>query len=317
MGLVKRVKRKTNLTLVYNTVKNRLKFLSKSPDHFISEFFGKFAPLSTLNRGLSHFNLKSAHQRNFLRLAFLKVVLPIEVLRSLCLFPPKGVRLDHWVCFASPCMSFDKYRCQNSKILKVIRQYLNHPDNLSADYYDSFGATWGNYQRLNPFSERRSQQQGDYSPLILFPVKQLPYFVKEKIASFFSHQREYVSVIDKLFICPDHFGFKSNNGLDLSLRSDSVFNYSLEYLVEALNQNPNTFRVGRKGWKNLPYLPVLVSQLKDKPSFGDLPPVTSETLSLVAESLPEMSNNFSYETELDAILAGSSTLPLENEYLPK
>lgn len=271
MGRQASSKRKTNFAKIFSLVEDSLKrHKSLSIDKAIFKFFKGFTSLKDLNRCLTEGYSESVHQRYLLRVLYLKVILPLETLRSVHLVPPAGVEADQWVCFANPCSSSDRYRCQNSKVLQKLRSSLGQVDNLKSDFYDSFEKTWGDYSRTNAADFSKKSNLGPFSPLLLFPVKDLPGVVKKEIESLSGVTSE---IIDKLFICPDHFGPAKGVTLEPSLRSDTVFNYSLEYLQEVLENGKGVFRLGRKGWRNLPFLPVLASKLAGKPSFTSPLPV--------------------------------------------
>src|SRR5574343_554181 len=291
MGLEKKVRRKTALLKTFNLIKNHLKLTSsKSVDLSIFEFFNNFCSVDQLNRNLKPYYQNNIQQRYLLRLLFLKVLLPLDILRSLLLFPPQGVDLDLWLCLASPCGSFDRYKNQNIKLIQQIRTSLNQPDNLPENYYDSFESSWGDKQRLRPIDREKSLQFGSYSPLILFPIKQLPPHVKAKVIEVYGNE-ELASSLDHLFLCPDHFGPVKGNKPDLTLRSDSVFTYSFEYILEVLDKGQATFRTGRKGWRTLSCLPTLIERSKLNPPFEDLKPVSEETLAVVKGLLRNMAGS--------------------------
>jgi hypothetical protein len=275
-------KRKTIFSLVFSIVIHFFKNPSNhSVDKIIAQFFSRFGPLHHLNRGLRDYFDYNVQQRYFLRVLFLKVLLPIDILRSLHLAPPKGVSLDTWICFSGPCGSADKYRCQNIRVVEKIRKLLGHQDNLPPGYYRSFEKTWGNHSRVKPVNQSKRAKTGSFSPLLLFPVRSLPDKVKVNILRAHGRSHHLEGVLDNLFLCPDHFGPVPGVKLDLNLRSDSIFNYSFEYLLELLQSGKGIFRPGRKGWKHLPYLPTLISKCKNQPPFAEPEPVDESTLTAV------------------------------------
>ena len=284
MGRRKSSKRKTNFAKVFSIVERSLKRKSKtSTDKVIFQFFQKLITITDLNRCLTGTYSESVHQRYLLRVLFLKVILPLETLRSLHLAPPAGVEADQWVCFAGPCSSSDRYRCQNSKVLHNLRISLGQQDGLDPDFYSSFERSWGDFARLKPADNIKRPNLGPYSPLILFPVKSLPDLVIKNIQE--SVPGIPSDLLQKLFICTDHFGPANGVTLDPSLRSDTVFNYSLEYLNEILLNGSAVFRLGRKGWRNLPFLSMLEPTLKNKPPFTDPMPVDDEALRTITTTL--------------------------------
>ena len=319
MGLKKNFKRKTALLKTFDLVRAHIKVSSAiSVDLTIDRFFSKFCSVEQLNRNLKPNNHSNIQQRYLLRLLFLKVFLPLDTLRSLLLFPPQGVGLDQWICLASPCGSFDRYKNQNIKVIQSIRAFLNQPDNLPDNYYDTFETSWGNKQRLRPIDREKSPQFGNYSPLLLFPAKQLPPRVKAKVIEAYGNDEEFSSSLDHLFLCPDHFGPVKDNEPDLTLRSDSIFNYSLEYLLEVLDKGQATFRVGRKGWGQLPCLPFLIERSLSNPLFDDLKPVCEETLACIKGLLRNMAGNLVDLNRLfsDENYSSQNNLRLESNNFP-
>ena len=336
MGLVRKSKKKTNrsavskkktaLLLVFDIVKEYMKNTTLDPvDLQIARFFKKFCSLTSLNRCLIFkqneagiVTADNTHQRYLLRILFLKSILPLDILRSLHLFPPKGVELDEWVCLASPCSSSDRYKCQDAVLLGRIRQWLNPNDDVSFDFFTTFGHTWGERKRLNAINQERNLPIGNNSPLLLIPVKFLPHSAKASIIGLCGDRvdHNFLSVFDQLFLCPDHFGEVSGAKLKLSLRSDMIFHFSLEYLYEVLEQGSAVIRAGKKGWVNLPYLPLLVSRLQFKPSFEDPFPVSESTFAAV-KSLFNRNMDGGYHN-LSGLFASSrhSSVRFENEYNP-
>jgi len=316
----KKIKRKTELLKTFDLVKNYVKLTSSdSIDLSIFRFFSKFCSIDQLNRNLKPNYQSGIQQRYLLRLLFLKVLLPLDVLRSLLLFPPHGVDLDLWICLASPCSSFDRYKNQNIRLIQAIRTYLNQPDNLPDNYYDSFESSWGNKQRLKPIDREKSLQFGSYSPLLLFPVKQLPSHVKAEIVKAYGDQEEFVSSLDHLFLCPDHFGSVKGNEPDLTLRSDSIFNFSFDYILDSLNKGQAAFRVGRKGWGDLSCLPTLLERSKFNPLFEDLKPVCEETHAVVKGLLRNMADNLQDLTRLlsDENYSSQHSLRFDSSFHPR
>jgi len=279
--------RQTNLSVVFSIVQNHFKnqLKGKSIDRQIACFFRQFCSLNKINRCLSDPYDSNVHQRYLLRVVFLKVILPLEVLRSLHLAPPKGVDFDRWVCFASPCSSGDRFKSQSVKVIEQIRLALKHQDGLPSNYYKTFKKTWGSLSRSKPIDCSKKSVFGTHSPLILFPVKDLPKRVKLEIIRNYGQEKDFALALDGLFVCPDHFGSAPGSNLELKLRSDSIFNYSLEYITEILRDGTGVFRRGRKGWKSLPYLPTLISRFKLQPWFDSPKPVTDTTLSVIESSL--------------------------------
>jgi len=305
--------RKTILALVFGFVKEHLRKTSaQSTDLLIAQFFNKFYPLDQLNRHLKQQFDNNVHQRYFLRVLFLKVLLPIDVLRSLHLFPPKGVDLDLWVCLASPCSSSDKYKCQNIKLIETIRHFLRHDDGLPEGYYQTFEKTWGDQQRQRPLDQNKKRSLESFSPLILFPVKSLPLHVKRQILKLHDRGKEIGPVLDHLFLCPDHFGAKPGVKLELKLRSDTIFNYSFEYIHEILSSGQAVIRPGRKGLRHLPFLPTLISRCKNKPPFECPSPVDKVTLAAVRSLFGTMAST----RDLDDLLGSHSNFGLSNDLFP-
>ena len=138
---------------------------------------------------------------------------------------------------------------------------------------------------MRPVDCTKQTKLGSLSPLLLFPIRDLPEGFKKEILKSAGKDHPISEVINDLFICPDHFGHLKNANLELSLRSDAVFNFSLEYLVEAIDSGKSKFRLGRKSLKNLPFLPHLIDRAKSQPSFVTPNPVNIETLNLVASAM--------------------------------
>lgn len=293
MGLERKVKKKTILALVFDLVKERIKQITKkSVDLFIFEFFKFFGSINNFNPYLNTEYDYNLHQRYFLRILFLKAILPIRVLRTLNLLPPEGINLDFWLCAASPCSSGTRFKCQDFRLIGKIREFLGHPDSLPQGYFNSFEQVWGAFQR------KRSGEtcNGSFSPLMLFPVRDFPDHAKEKVRELFKFDEDNIDSLNYLFLCPDHIGNKGSAKSVLKLRSDSVFNYSPEYVDEALRRGQAFVRVGRKGYKTLTYLPTLISLCKNKPSFASPLPANSETLAVVKSVI--MANNLDLENIL-------------------
>lgn len=309
-------RRRTNLSLVFDVFKDHLKTSSpESIDSHIVRFFESFCSLRLLNQNLASYQYRelflktseSTHQRYLLRVLFLKAVLPLDILRSLHLFPPQGVDFNQWVCLASPCSSSDRYKCQDAIVLRDIRKILNNSDLLPEGFYESFNSTWGHFKRLNAVNQERKIPVSNNSPLMLFPVKHLPSIAKAAIITLYGKtDDDFVSILDQLFLCPDHFGAAKGISLELGLRSDALFNFSLEYLYDVLNNGHAVIRAGRKSWKNLEFLPTLVSLLKHKPAFVTPNPVNENTLAQVKSLLLGVAGSSS---NLDTMFSRQSSAP--------
>jgi hypothetical protein len=112
---------------------------------------------------------------------------------------------------------------------------------------------------------------------MLFPCKRLPQHVKNEIILNWPDQ-DLAGNIDKLFLCPDHFGPSTNAKLPIKLRSDCIFSFSADYIFELLADGRATFRHGVKGMKKLHLASHLVSNVRHQPSFVDPKPASSLTL---------------------------------------
>ena len=73
----------------------------------IGKLLSKVNNLSEINNQLSNDYMENEtdNRRWFLVLFLMKVVLDLDVLQSLCLKPPKGVKLEQWQCFMGHCNS--------------------------------------------------------------------------------------------------------------------------------------------------------------------------------------------------------------------
>lgn len=296
------VKRVTELKAVFNIVKECIKSIRPdfTVEQFIFLFFSRFVPVNHLNHNLNSINGPN-HQKCLLRLCFLKAILPLNILRSLCLFPPEGVDLDLWVCCVSPCSSSDRLKYQNIEAIGYIRECLRLDDRLPEGYYKTFEQSWSNLERGKPINKTKTLNFGKCPPVMLFPIKNLPLRSR---ASIFQYQRDPVtfeSVADHLFLCPDHFTAKENRILELSLRSDLIFNYSLEYIFEVLNSGNAEIKLGRKSWRNQPCLPYLISRAKTEPPFAALTTVSESDKSNLRMILDRMAQAGIFSTEMDQI----------------
>lgn len=267
----------TNLALVSELVHDLVyKVTGQNIDKVIISFFRRYCKLSALNRCLNDTSEPINHQKYLLRVLFLKAILPVDILRSLHLIPPKGVSFDQWVCFAGPCASSDKIKCQDIKIIQSIRDQLGI-DSVLDSSNRSFEEVWGKCVRDN--SSRQQIPIGSFSPLLLFPTKSLPHRVKLDILrkapenSGLNYRH-----LDRLFLCCDHFGIAKGAKLRHLLRSDRLFNYSYEYICEVLDNGKGCFQLGRKSWRTLKYLPQLISKSEIGPQFEDPNPVSNSTL---------------------------------------
>ena len=211
-------------------------------------------------------------QVNYLKAVFLKVVLDIESLRSLHLYPPEGCPFERWICVFSPCS--DTLRSNNYKTIDFIRRKLGHEDNLPLEYFDQFEIFWNDkyYPRR---SLKRKNSSTPTSPLLLFPIQALPSKTKEEIVSNFPKLGRQ---IDEFFICCDHFQTKVRASNDvvleapLALRSATIFNYSLEYLNQMLDEGLVVLKFGSRGSNALNNFSVL-SSMCDRSTPVRLPSV--------------------------------------------
>lgn len=271
-------KKSAHLSQIFQIVKKQI-CLKKGQkfDKFIVSFFKKYCNLSDLNRCLSDSGVIKSHLKPLLRILFLKAVLPIDILQRIHLAPPPDVPLDQWVCFAGPCASSDKVKCQNYKIIKNIRIDLGIEE--EGDFnYDCYESTWGTFIR-----DRSKHDEpiplGSFSPVLLFPVKAFSKKVQQEIVSNFPDGKD---LHHQLFLCSDHFGPSvSRLRRKTGLRSDQLMNYSLDYLNNLLDKEQSCFRPGRKNWKNFRYLPILKLRVLNQPPFAVPKPVTADTLARI------------------------------------
>lgn len=298
---------KTTLGSVYRILEKSSGTSKENFERQIFTFLNKVCDLKELNPNLTHPST-SVVQRNFLKIILLKVILNIEDLRSLCLFPPKDCALDRWVCFASPCRSSDLFRCHNPKVIELIRSKIGHTDNLPPNYYDQFEQTWGLRTRfkLSNKSLQNLVQHNSSSPMILFPIRLLPGKVEEVLCRQVSNISGFT---DELFLCCDHFSAASRSRLFFSLRSDQIFNYSLEYLSEIIQAGLCEIKSGKKGWGILNNLPTLISKCRNEPSFATPKTVSLENIAASAEvkNLTSVMGTPSLISELASLGPGTST----------
>lgn len=229
--------------------------------NLIIAFFEQFFPLSSINSRLCS-EKPTETQSQIIKLLFLRTVLPLEILRSLDLFPPEGVSFERWQCLAGPCSSTDQLRCLNFSVINQIRQKIGLTDDLPSDYYKKFQSIWCDKSR----GERKRKGDGSFSPLMLFPVRLLPPEHQDIILN------EYPLIkgqISELFLCGDHFYVKPDSDLSLPLRSATIFNYSIEYLTRCLCSGEVELKITRKGTAVVPYLKTLLNLGEGCPSYTD------------------------------------------------
>ena len=268
-------KRKTILRQVFKVIKDHLKTPSRpSIDNFIFSFFSQFCSLSSINENLRNRN-PSVHQQNFLRVMFLKTILPLSILQDFCLAPPTNLDSVNYKCFCSPCSSERKFKHYNPQIIEQIRSHLGC-DTFPSGFYESFDSFWGDNCPIKVYKATGELYKNQF-PVMLFPCKLLPQNVKEKIVLNWP-DHEIAEGIDRLFLCPDHFGPDPKVELPIAVRSDYIFSFSVEYILELLENGSVVFRHGVKGMKKLKYASHLIANTRYQPSFGDLKPVTEQTL---------------------------------------
>lgn len=226
----------------------------------ILTFINGFCKTDILNPRIEKVDLKV--KRQYFVTVFMKFILDFELLRSLCLMPPRGCSLGKWQCFAGPCQSSDKSRCQSLRVIKTIRYFIGKEDDICHDFYQDYVDTWGKFHRSKSMSGVKAMEH--YAPLILFPVKYLHPSVKEFILK---EKPSFDEIIDELFVCPEHFKINSKTHSKWSYQS-----YSLEFLNEGLGNGEVSFTYGRKGWKTFAYMDYRLNQkILENRGFEDLP----------------------------------------------
>jgi hypothetical protein len=138
---------------------------------------------------------------------------------------------------------------------------------------------------------------------MLFPIKSLPYRSKISIIQNQKDPVTFESVADHLFLCCDHFTAKENKKSELCLRSDLVFNYSLEYIFEVLNTGIAEIKLGRKSWRSQPCLPYLISRAKSEPPFADLIPITEFDKAELRRTLERMAETGLFTNDANSLFS--------------
>lgn len=254
-------------------------------------FFQQFCAISEINPHLKSIESLTDTQRLYLKVYFLRTVLDIKTLQSLCLFPPNGIQYERWQCICAPCNSSVLLRSFNLFLVQDIRKKLGLNDNLPENFFSRFQELQlkQNGRKLVEFPSVT------LSPLILFPLKYFSSESKKKI------QENFPSLdnvpLDGLFLCCDHFGPAKINGRDtklhLPLRSSAIFNYSLEYLKDIVDKGLANLRVGRNGAWTSSSMDFLAYETLAGPNDVHLEPI---------QHLPEESvhflKNISHQMEL-------------------
>jgi hypothetical protein len=164
---------------------------------------------------------------------FLRLTLPLERLRELCLMPPEGCPLERWMCCGGPCRSSDLWKTQKLDTVKHLRRIAGHQDDLGEDYYEKFDQFWGQYKR-------RSGIIGVNTPLMLFPVKKLGAIVKDTIVS---RKPDLRDVADNLFVCVDHF--KNTLQGERVVDKRRLNSFSIEHINRCLDNKSIRFKLSK------------------------------------------------------------------------
>jgi len=260
-------------------------------------FLRRVRSLSEINPRLSTNGGFTDTQTNYLKVIFLKTVLEVEDLESLCLYPPKGTPFKAFACFLGPCYSREFYRGQDYECLKKLRKSVNQSSDFPDDYYDGYEEQWRDKIRFSSQARKKRTPRVPMSPLILFPVTEFSIKFKEEIIK---SVPQVVDFIDKLFICCDHFVNLDYSKDTAPLRSSTIFNYSLEYLIEAYNNGQIGLNIGKGKSLQLPYIEDL------KFIASQSPPVTytkPRDIDLVKKS-PGLLNAIIEMSSYDRFLSG-------------
>lgn len=216
-------------------------------------------------------------QANYLKIVFLRTVLDLDSLRSLCLFPPRDTPFNKWSCFIGPCAGQSLLRSVNHTTLKHLRESCGLLDNLPIDFFEYYHMLWGS--RTRPHSSKRKSSEDPLSPLLLFPVKAFSGVFKAEIIATYPVVRDF---IDELFICCDHFSSTKTEGKGLQppapLRSATIFNYSLEYLRSAYDEGSIALNLGKSGSYILPFIDNIFQICRASPSVCLPGPVQFEAI---------------------------------------
>jgi hypothetical protein len=220
-------------------------------DCLIEFFSRRVANISEINPRLSLNEKLTETQTNYLKVIFLKTVLDTEDLESLCLYPPKGTPFKAFACFLGPCFSREFYRGQDYECLNRLRKSLNLASDYPDNYYDGYKEQWDNKIRASALSRKKQFPDASLSPLILFPVAEFSIKFKEEVITSIP---QVVDFIDSLFICCDHFVNLDYSNKTAPLRSSTIFNYSLEYLIKAYDNGTIGLNIKKGKTLQLPYI---------------------------------------------------------------
>jgi hypothetical protein len=100
-------------------------------------------------------------------------------------------------------------------------------------------------------SRKKQFPDASLSPLILFPVAEFSIKFKEEVITSIP---QVVDFIDSLFICCDHFVNLDYSNKTAPLRSSTIFNYSLEYLIKAYDNGTIGLNIKKGKTLQLPYI---------------------------------------------------------------
>ena len=188
--------------------------------------------LEDIHPELSEDGKNTLESQSFTLVVFiLRIALPLEALRSICVMPPEGCPLERWVCCAGPCRSSNTWKSQRLDTVKVLRPQFGLQDDLPEEFYERFEQFWGHLKR-------RSGIIGLNNPLMLFPVKELEPIVKETIVK---RNQDLADITDSLFVCVDHFknAFPGRKVIDKRYLN----NYSIENINSLLKDKKVNFKL--------------------------------------------------------------------------
>lgn len=150
---------------------------------------------------------------NGLTVALLKAMLTPEEAAFCFLGPPKDVPTTKWFCCVADCNSIHKFNGMNYRVLQILKILFGKSsseeiEKLDEDFLE-FQQSYFQLKDANPRLETPYVQEDvpdAYTPLLLIPVRVLPFHEKGILAQYLSTGTFDINKgLDNLFICPRHF----------------------------------------------------------------------------------------------------------------
>jgi hypothetical protein len=212
------------------------------------ELLENFVDLSAINPWFGEKSRESERLylemgNSMVTLLMMKCILDYDILRGLCLMPPKGVPIDQWRCCLGPC-GIKTWLVQDPLVVRELQRRVRDEEN-EEELVEFRDQVWSGRYWVQPEKEPKNFAWAKLAHALLLPVRALHPSVKETILK---EAPNLISIVDSLFICPEHIQKckVSDPGEKKSFYERTINFYSLDLINRQIEEGKLYFSKGVK-----------------------------------------------------------------------